>query len=272
MADNPLISVIVPCFNEGNYLIECLDSVHNQSYKNYEIIVVNDGSTDADTNALIREIKHPRVKVLETKNQGVSLARNTAIAASDGAYILPLDADDKVGTDFIQTAIPVLERNAEIKLVTGEVELFGIKKGRVKPATYSLDKLLARNLFTVSSIFRRSDFDKTPGFNPNMKKGFEDWDFWISLLKNGGSVHQLQTVGLHYRIKRKSRNNALQPHYRQLRRQIYENHSTTYAKSLLDPQESFEYELITQSREYQLGTALLKPMRRLHKLYLKFMQ
>ncbi|KJF43894.1 glycosyltransferase family 2 protein [Draconibacterium sediminis] len=268
MQISPLISIIVPCYNQGKYLTECLASVHSQSYDNYEIVIVNDGSTDAQTNKTIRGISHPRIKVLETKNQGVSAARNLGINKSTGKYILPLDADDKIGADFIQQAVEILEKNDEIKVVNCKVTLFGAKKGILPVETYSLEKLLARNFIVVSAIFRRSDFDQTKGYNPNMREGFEDWDFWITLLKNGGAVHTLNDTGFFYRIKRNSRNASVlsrREHLRKLRHQIYLNHQDIYSQHLLDPQESFEYELITQSREYKLGVLLLRPIRAIFK-------
>lgn len=266
--NKPLISIIVPCYNNGEYIQECLNSVHNQEYSNYEIVVINDGSTDAHTNKVVKAIAHPKVKILETKNQGVSLARNSGIEASSGKYILPLDADDKIGSDFISNAINILENNPDVKVVSCDVELFGAKKGLLELDSYSLGKILAKNLLTVSCVFRRTDFDQTPGFNPNMKEGFEDWDFWLSLLKTGGKVHKIESLGFFYRIKQNSRNSALtKAHYKKLRRQLYENHKELYSNYLLDPQESFEYELILQSREYKLGTFLLKPIRKLYSLF-----
>ncbi|WP_297095235.1 glycosyltransferase family A protein [uncultured Draconibacterium sp.] len=263
----PLISVIVPCYNQGEYLDECLESIHSQSYNNYEIIVINDGSTDELTNKIISKISHPKIKVLQTTNQGVSSARNHAINVSSGKYLLPLDADDKIGVDFIQKAVEILEKDDDIKVVNCDTKLFGIKNGIVRYEAYSLEKLLAKNMMTVSSVYRRSDFDRTNGYNTNMKDGFEDWDFWLSLLKNGGKVHKINSVGFYYRIKRKSRNSQLNAHFKKLRRQIYKNHKELYAKHLLDPQESFEYELITQSHEYKLGVFLLKPIRTIYRLF-----
>nr|WP_319999850.1 glycosyltransferase family A protein [uncultured Draconibacterium sp.] len=268
MPKTPLISIIIPCFNEGRFINECLNSIHQQSYPNYEIIVVNDGSTDTFTNKVIHAINHPRIKVIETQNQGVSAARNTAIKNSSGKYILPLDADDKIGTNFIEQSIQVLESNKTIKVVSCTVALFGKKRGIIDYGKFSFEKLLAKNLLVVSSIFRRTDFDKTKGFNPNMKEGFEDWDFWISLLKTGGKVHKLTTVGFYYRIKTKSRNSTLTTSsFKKLRRQIYENHKESYSKYFVDPMLCFEYELIKNSKEYSLGTILLKPLRKLYSIF-----
>jgi glycosyltransferase involved in cell wall biosynthesis len=79
MNSNPLISIIVPCFNDGKYINECINSIHLQNYENYEIIIVNDGSTDKKTNEIIDAISHNKIKVIQTQNQGPAKARNLAI-------------------------------------------------------------------------------------------------------------------------------------------------------------------------------------------------
>ena len=125
----PLISVIVPCYNDGKYIKECLRSIHEQTYANYEIIIINDGSTDTYTNEVLKNLSHPKIRLLQTKNQGPALARNYAIKHSQGKYILPLDADNKIGSNFIREAIEILESDHSIKIVNCDIQLFGAKKG-----------------------------------------------------------------------------------------------------------------------------------------------
>lgn len=265
MGNHPLISVIIPCYNDGKYIIECLNSVHNQSYENYELIIINDGSDDAYTNKVISEISHPKVKIINTKNQGVSLARNLGINQSNGKYILPLDADNKVSDNFIGEAINILEIKQHIKIVNCDLIYFGAKKGYKKFESFSLENLICKNVIESASIYRRTDFNKTIGYNPNMTEGLEDWDFWLSMLENGGDVYKLDFAGIYYRVRRNSRNNSItSDQFKRLRQQLYNNHKELYSKHLLDPQMSFEYELITQSKEYRLGKFLLKPIRTLY--------
>lgn len=267
MNKNPLISIIVPCYNDGKYIHECLHSIHNQHYKNYEIIVINDGSTDKKTNEIINTIKHPQIKVLQTQNQGPSKARNQAIKHSSGKYIIPLDADDKIGANFITIAINLLEDDPTVKVVNCDIRLFGAKKGIIRFEPYCIEKLLCKNIITVSSIYRRIDFDQTNGYNPNMKEGFEDWDFWLSILEKGGGVYKIDKAEIYYRIKRGSRNTSITfEGFKRLRLQIYNNHKELYAKHFFDPLLSFEYVLIEQSKEYRLGKILLRPLRLIHKL------
>ncbi|MCD6092141.1 MAG: glycosyltransferase family 2 protein [Bacteroidales bacterium] len=268
MNNSPLISIIVPCYNDGKYIHECLNSIHEQEYKNYEIIVINDGSTDDHTNEIIAALNNPKIKVLQTSNQGPSKARNQAIHHSKGKYILPLDADNKVGKVFIREAIEILEEKANVKIVNCDLQLFGAKKARIKFEPFSMEKLLCENIIECASVFRREDFDKTNGYNPNMKETFEDWDFWLSILERGGDIQKIDIAEIFYRVKKGSRNSTVSPEgFKRLRYQLYVNHKELYAKHFFDPLKSFEYQLITKSKEYRLGVFLLKPIRFIHKLF-----
>lgn len=266
MNNNPLISVIVPCYNDGKYINECLNSIHNQNYKNYEIIVINDGSTNTLTNEIINNISHPNIRVLQTENQGPSKARNQAIKESKGKYILPLDSDNKIGKSFIKEAIEILETKSKIKIVNCNLRLFGAKKGIIKFEPYSIQKLLCKNLIECASVYRRKDYNNTKGYNPNMRETFEDWDFWLSLLEEGGDVYTINRPEVYYRVKKESRNSSVShEQFKRLRSQIYTNHKHLYSKHFFDPLMSFEYELIEQSKEYKLGKFLLKPIRAIYK-------
>lgn len=107
----PLISIIVPCYNQAEYLDECLQSVLDQTYYNWECIIVNDGSSD-NTEIVAQQWlnKDGRFKYSAKENAGLSLARNTGIANTNGEFILPLDADDKIGKDYCTKAIEVFSK------------------------------------------------------------------------------------------------------------------------------------------------------------------
>jgi glycosyltransferase involved in cell wall biosynthesis len=96
------VSVIMPCYNQGQYIDEAVDSVLTQTYQNYEIIIVNDGSTDEFTNEKLKNYNKPKTQVIHTANQGLSAARNNGIHASNGEFILPLDADDKIANTYLE--------------------------------------------------------------------------------------------------------------------------------------------------------------------------
>jgi len=261
-----MVSVIIPCFNGGKYINKTIKSVLDQTYQEFEIIIVDDGSTDLVTKQYLTNLSNTKIKVFFKENGGVSSARNFAISKSSGDYILPLDADDLISKDYLQLAVDILDQNSSVKLVTCNVEYFGYRSLTIATETYSIEKLLAKNLFVVSSMFRRVDYDKTAGFNTNMKEGFEDWDFWISLLGDGGEVYNIDKTCFYYRMHKDSRNFQLEGISKKLRLQIYENHAELYKRHFVNPTDCFEYELIRDSKEYKVGKLVLKPFRFLQKL------
>lgn len=211
---NPLVSVIIPCYNHGKFLLEAVNSVFESSYQHFEIIIIDDGSTDGSFQ-LAQELafKYPRlIRSYTQKNSGPSVARNKAIAIAKGKYILPLDADDKIGSNYLEQGIYFLEKDPEIKLVYCEAEKFGLKSGRWKLGPFCRQSLAQDNMIFVSSLFRKSDWEAVGGFDEQMKWGWEDWEFWISLLKSGGQVKKLPILGFYYRIHAISRRKSVTKH------------------------------------------------------------
>lgn len=202
---NPLVSVIVPCFNQGRYLAETLDSVLAQSFSNWECVILDDGSTDNSKEiALTFCDKDERFHYHYQTNQGLSVARNHGIKSSHGKYVLPLDADDKIHKDYIAEAVEVLEQRDDVKVVYCRAEYFGEKTGEWKLPKYNLMEMLYQNCIFCTAMYRRADYDQTSGYNTNMKYGLEDWDFWLSLLEKGGNVYQIPHIRFYYRIKKTS--------------------------------------------------------------------
>jgi glycosyltransferase involved in cell wall biosynthesis len=208
--ENSLVSVIVPCYNQAKYLDECLDTVFNQTYTNWECIIINDGSPDnVDEIAEKWCKKDARFRYLKKKNGGVSSARNYGINSSFGKFILPLDADDKIGFDFIVLALPNFN-NSNIKIVFFKTWLFGEKNEPFNIPAHSLKKLALNNTIVNTALYKRSDWERIGGYDENMKYGLEDWEFWINLLKDGGDVIQLDSVQCFYRIKKGSRTDRIE--------------------------------------------------------------
>ena len=200
---NPgLISVIVPCYNQGIYLKETIQSALASTYRPLEILIINDGSTDDSLElARVLEAQHPEVRVLDQANGGVTKARNTGIAAAQGEYILPVDGDDLISPTYIEQGLAILSSRPEVKVVYCQAEKFTEttrKPWKLKP--FSLQQLAKDNMIFVSALFRKTDALAVDGFSEDMQLGREDWEFWIKLLKNGGEVVQLPFVGFFYRL------------------------------------------------------------------------
>ncbi|MCV9931255.1 glycosyltransferase family 2 protein [Flavobacterium sp. LS1R47] len=202
---NKKVSIIVPCYNQAQYLEEALQSVLCQTYDNWECIIVNDGSPD-NTEEIIEKWckKDGRFKNIYQKNGGLSSARNLGISVAIGEVILPLDADDKIGLNYVSLAIEAFEKNSSLKVVYCKAEKFGEEIGEWKLPSFSLFNLSRNNLIFCSAFFKKEDWKSVGGYDISMKHGWEDWEFWIAILKNGGTVKRLEEVDFYYRIKKTS--------------------------------------------------------------------
>ena len=203
----PLISVIIPCFNQAQYLQDTIDSVLASTYLNFEIIVINDGSTK--TAEFLKSFSAPKTRVFHQENLGPSLARNSGIEKAVGKYILPLDADDKIYPEYIEKAVNILENDMKIGIVYCQAEFFGSKVTKWDMPPYKFPNCLWDNVIFNSAIFRKSDWQKVGGYKKEMSMGFEDWEFWISLIETGSEVYQIPEILFSYRQTVNSRNTKL---------------------------------------------------------------
>lgn len=202
---NQLISIIVPCYNQAEFLDESLKSVIDQDQGQWECIIVNDGSTDETAEVAQSWCdRDERFAYIYQENRGLSEARNTGIRNASGQFILPLDADDRISPDYARLAMEVLIADTEIKIVYCKAEFFGDKSGEWQLAPYSFERLLRLNMIFCSAVYRKAQWQTVGGYDPNMKYGLEDWEFWINVLKSGGKVKRLDVIGFYYRVKRES--------------------------------------------------------------------
>jgi glycosyltransferase involved in cell wall biosynthesis len=150
----PLVSVIIPCYNYGHYVEEAIDSVLQQTFQNFEIIVVNDGSTDPVTIEVLKHLKKPKTRVIHQANKGLPEARNEGIRHAKGKYICCLDADDTLEPTYLEKAVALLEANPGIAFAYSWVRLFGDEEKIWYTEPYDLEKLLRYNLRLGSHGFR----------------------------------------------------------------------------------------------------------------------
>lgn len=255
----PLVSIIIPVYNSGKYLHATLNSVNNQSYQNKEVIIINDASTDSHTISILEGLEK-QYTVLHPPKVGLAGARNLGIEKASGTYILPLDSDDLIDDDFIERAVFEIEKDTSIELVRSNIRLFGKKKGTIKFPAYSYNLLLARNIMVATSLFKRASWVNVGGYDPQFDVSFEDWDFWLSILKGGGKVATINDPIFHYRIRGNSKNHSIRKkELAAMRRKIWNKHKEEYAKYFVDPKESFEYYDLVNSKAVKLGNLLLKP-------------
>ena len=204
------ISVIIPCYNQEKYIEEAIESVLHQTFKDFEIIVVNDGSSD-NSLSIIKKYAEKYVNVISyinQSNQGVIAARNNAIAKSCGEYIFPLDGDDKIAPTCLQKLY-----DAMIKGKGDVICCEGMHWGSInrkfeyaKPTKFNMS---LRNQVCVSALYKKEDWQKYGGYDEIMRAGLEDWDFWLNFIEDNKRFYRVKEVLFFYRTVNVSRNSKI---------------------------------------------------------------
>jgi glycosyltransferase involved in cell wall biosynthesis len=229
----PAVSVVIPCFNYGRYLLDAIDSVLDSTFRDLEILVVDDGSTDPDTRELLANLDRPRTRVIFQANKRLSGARNTGFSQARGEFVLPLDADDAIHPTLIEKAYWVLKNRPEVGFVSFWLEHFGDEDWIWRPESFNFYRLLFANSVTVTSLVRREAWEKSGGYDEKMTIGYEDWDFWIRLGAAGWKGHQIPEPLFRYRKHGVSMITAAQEKHVELVAQIKRNHPEIYTQTML---------------------------------------
>ena len=180
----PLVSVVIPCFNHGRYLTACVDHVRAQTWPEVEIVVVDDASTEPETRAVLDELERAGdVRVIhQPVNGGPSRARNAGIAASEGRYVLPVDADNLLLADAVERLVEqITEAGESIGFIYPNLQYFGTRRDYFEAPPYNLYSLLFSNYCDTCSLVDRSVFDAGIRFAEDIVLGHEDWDFALQL-------------------------------------------------------------------------------------------
>jgi len=189
MKNQPLVSVIIPTYNKSQYLREAIKSVLNQTYKNIEVIVVDDGSTD-NTKEIVESFNDSRIIYIFQENKGPAIARNTGIKKAQGEYIAFLDSDDLWLKEKLEKQVDFMEKNSEIGLlgtgcyeVTDKGKIIGKKIFPIKNKILQKD-LIKYNSFIQSSVMIRKEvFDKVGLYDKSFRES-EDYELWLRIAGN----------------------------------------------------------------------------------------
>lgn len=276
----PLVSIIIPVFNDEKHISETIDSVMNQSYKNWECIIVNDGSHDKSSEIVLKKIENDiRFQLFNKENTGVSDTRNFAISKTKGEYILPLDSDDLIGKDYLLEAIKIFSKKPNTTLVYCKAKYFGDKSGVYKLSEYKYEDLIVNNSIFSTAMFKKSDFLNTKGYDKNLVHGLEDWEFWIQLLNKNSIVYKINNFHFYYRIRPNSRNTLHNDNEKinDIHNYIFEKHKGKYYSLLFQNQAKLyalnsifsdlkKFELVKKSifyKLYKIVREIKKPFRKL---------
>lgn len=273
------LSIVIPCFNDKKYVKESVKSAFNQNFKNKEIIIVDDGS-DYKTKSELKSLKRYYSRLIIQENQGQGSARNTGIQLSQGEYILVLDSDDYFEPEFAAKAIDILRKNQNIKIVSCWLNRIvdGKIKDIFKPGGGDIKSFLRYNEVSGSVLFRKKDWQEIGGYDESMRKGFEDWEFYIRLLRFGGAAYVIPEVLFNYRIRNNSTTSRANKIKYKLTSYIYTKHQDlifTYYPIFLGhilsriEREEAEKLHVFKTLEYKIGFLILVPIRYLKNLLIK---
>lgn len=209
--ETPRVAVIVPAYGVAHLLAEALDSLQTQTFTAWECLVIDDGAPDDVAGAVAPYLVDPRICFLASANQGVSGARNTAIAATNAPLVALLDGDDRFRPDYLASTVAALEGDPDVRLVTVNARIFGAvpherlcfetKQGNADGLSGTLADVLDRSFGVyIGTTFRRADFDRIGGFDTAMAQS-EDFDLWVRLMGLGGKAGFVDSVLGEYRVR-----------------------------------------------------------------------
>jgi glycosyltransferase involved in cell wall biosynthesis len=274
---DPLISIIIPCYNDAQYIEQSVQSALNQTYPYKEIIVVDDGS-NAVTKAILKKLEPKIDQLITQENLGQSTARNVGIKAAKGEYILILDSDDYFEPTFCEEAITAFKSDENIVIVTCQANLL-FPDGSTQlyiPQGGNIGNFMYTNCALGTSMFKKSDWARVGGYDETMRSGFEDWEFFIRLTKIGKYAFVIQKPLFNYRKRQFSTTSKANQIRYELWHYIFTKNKDLYVENfdnfvlfLMNKLKQAEHERLKQYNkiEYKIGFTLLKPLRFIKSLF-----
>jgi glycosyltransferase involved in cell wall biosynthesis len=232
----PRVSLVIPCYDMGRYLDEAVESALAQTYGDFEILIVDDGSTEPATVALLDGYARPKTRVLRAPHRGVCAARNLAIAEAHGELVSFFDADDKMHPEFLRRTVGALDADPGLTFASCWVRLFGDEDWEWKAEACDLTTLLHDCSVATAALARLDAVRAAGGFDETMELGHEDWDLWLTLVERGARGTIVPEVLFYYRRRAESRSTVADRGgtYLELYRQRVEKHAASYRAHLFE--------------------------------------
>ncbi len=195
----PAVSVIVPCYNGGRFLDDLCDSLAAQTFRDFETIIVDDGSSDETTLQKLGSLE-PTIRVVPQQNRRLPGARNAGFACARGEFLLPLDCDDRLAPSFLAETVAALRSEPpDVGFAFAHVRLVGDMDG-VMPRHFNRFDQLFLNRLPYCMLIRRTAWQAAGGYDETMRDGMEDWEFNIRLLQAGFCGAEIAKPLLIYRV------------------------------------------------------------------------
>jgi glycosyltransferase involved in cell wall biosynthesis len=182
----PHVTVIIPFYNQGQFLQECVESVLAQTYSQWEAIIVDDASNDLDVAAYLDGLGDSRLRtVRHAQNKGLAAARNTGFRQAATELVLPLDSDDRLAPEYLEKTVAYLDGHPEIDCVYADFQLFGDSSDIWYNSVKRPQDILVRQFIPGPGVLtRKSVWEKAGGYNETLRIN-EDWHFWIGAVQAG---------------------------------------------------------------------------------------
>jgi glycosyltransferase involved in cell wall biosynthesis len=262
MKDLPLVSFIIPYYNAGATIQETIDSIFNQSYPNFDIWLINDGSSDQVSIDKLKDFEGiDKIHILHQVNAGPSVARNTAIKLTQAEYIISLDSDDKIAWDTINTCIESMKIDSNIGVTYGNLQFFGeVTKTQIQE-DFKIEKQLLWNQIAVCCLIRKKVFDDVGLYDEYLSKlGLEDWEFWIRVGISNWKFKKIEDVHFYIRIVSTSRTfEVANKNLILIKDYVYQKHSNSLIKEY--EKKYYEYKMVQETPDYRIGNGFMKPYR-----------
>jgi glycosyltransferase involved in cell wall biosynthesis len=247
------VSIVVTCFNLGEFLAEALESVDRQTFQDHELIIVDDGSDDAATLATLESCKAQGLQVLRTANRGLSAARNAGIAATSAEFVCCLDADDRLLPTMLERSVSVLDGSPDLAFASHWLRAFGHESWDWRPELCDFPDLLDVNTVNGAALVRRTAIEAVGGYDETWRDGCEDWDLWISMVERGYRGTIIPEFLFEYRRRLNSMSRVMQRRigHPELYRRLMAKHSGTFRAHLSPLLLRRERDLATLRRHVQ---------------------
>ncbi len=223
-----LVSIVIPCYNPGEWVKDAIDSARTQTYSHVEIVVVNDGTSEPESLVHLRTASAHADVCVEQQNLGLPAARNAGFRAAHGKWVLPLDADDRIAPDYVAECVSARRQFSEAAFIYTDCKVFGEQKYTEELPEYNLYNLLDRNTLTYAALISKEDWEHAGGYDESMRLGYEDWEFWLRMGALGRFGRRVPRPLFHYRKRGRSLFSVALEHHDSILAYIRSRHPELY--------------------------------------------
>lgn len=260
--NSPLVSFIIPYFNAGVTIQETIESVFNQSYANFDIWIINDGSTDPFSIEKLKDFEaNEKIHILHQENAGPSVARNNAIKQSNASFFIPLDADDLIEKTTISECIQEMSTNNKIGIVYGNLHFFGDLTEVKVQQQFSLERQILWNQIAVCCLIRKRVFDDVGLYDEYLSKlGLEDWEFWIRVGVSNWEFKKIENVHFYIRVNSLSRTfEVANQNLSKIKEYVCQKHAHIWMEEY--EKKYYAFKILKETPDFKIGKFIMSPYR-----------